>query len=110
MNALDLIAGRGQGPWRKDVVSGRRPPVRHEKPPTVSAAPSCLVARALAEGSNLALDWMWYAGQPTDVAERAYCLARAQWITPSEGQHADGRAPRTGHQTDGRLEVPATRV
>jgi hypothetical protein len=43
---------------------------------------SVLLAQALAEDSNLKLDWLWYAGQLEDAGERHYCLQRALQINP----------------------------
>ena len=43
---------------------------------------SVLLAQALAEGSNLELDWLWYAGQLEDAGERHYCARRAMQINP----------------------------
>jgi hypothetical protein len=43
---------------------------------------SAVLTQALAEDSNLELDWLWYAGQLEDVVERRYCLQRALHINP----------------------------
>jgi len=43
---------------------------------------SVLLAQALAEDSNLELDWLWYAGQLEDAGERHYCTQRALQINP----------------------------
>jgi hypothetical protein len=44
--------------------------------------PSETLRRALDEGSNLVMDWMWYAEQMESDAERRYCLERALYINP----------------------------
>jgi hypothetical protein len=43
---------------------------------------SALLVQAIDEGSNLELDWLWYAKQMNSSAERSYCLARALHINP----------------------------
>ena len=49
---------------------------------TATAQVSVLLAQALAEDSNLELDWLWYAGQLEDTGERHYCVQRALQINP----------------------------
>lgn len=45
-------------------------------------SPSTLLQRAIAENSNILLDWLWYAGQVKNLAERRYCFERALYINP----------------------------
>lgn len=54
------------------------------QPEIVSGATSELFARAVSEGSNRALDWLCYAAQLGDAAERRYCVARALQIDPKD--------------------------
>jgi hypothetical protein len=84
MSINDMIVGRGRtwslgrlGSLIGQVQSVVAPATAL---PSIPANPSGLLAQALAEGSNLALEWEWYATQLTDPAERDYCLARAHWI------------------------------
>ncbi len=56
--------------------------------PQAPVRPSALLAQALEEGSNLELDWIWYAAQLSALDERRYCLERARYINPaSEEAH-----------------------
>jgi hypothetical protein len=47
-----------------------------------SGAMSELFARAVSEGSNSAMDWLYYAAQLRDPGERRYCATRALQIDP----------------------------
>ncbi len=42
-----------------------------------------MFAQALKEDSNVELDWLWYAANMTDLAERRYCIERALAINPN---------------------------
>jgi hypothetical protein len=48
--------------------------------------PSEMLRRALDEGSNMVMDWMWYAQQVESDGERRYCLERALYINPDYPQ------------------------
>jgi hypothetical protein len=41
-----------------------------------------LFAQALRDNSNLELDWLWLATKVLTDGQRAYCLRRAQRISP----------------------------
>jgi hypothetical protein len=84
MSISDMIVGRGRT-WSLGSLGtlfGQGQSVAAPAPalPSIPANPSGLLAQALAEGSNLALEWEWYATQMIDPAEHDYCLARARWI------------------------------
>ena len=45
-------------------------------------SPSDLLARALCDEPNVAMDWLWLYSQVSSVAEQRYCLDRALAIDP----------------------------
>lgn len=45
-------------------------------------AASALLIGAMAEGSNLELEWLWLFTRVTREEERRYCLERARYINP----------------------------
>ena len=56
-----------------------------------------LFTRAICESSNSAMDWLYYAAQLTDAAERRYCMRRALQIDPeSEPVRRELRRLRRG--------------
>ena len=57
-----------------------------------------LFAQALHEESNLELDWLWYAANMTNDAQRRYCLRHALAINPDGelAKHALAQLPPTG--------------
>ncbi len=63
---------RSLGQQRTDTVI--------EATPTMPATMSELFARAMCENSNQAMDWLFYAAQLTDPAERRHCIRRALQI------------------------------
>ncbi len=46
--------------------------------------PSDILKDAIAEDSNLASDWLWYAQQVENDAERRYCFERILYINPND--------------------------
>jgi hypothetical protein len=72
-----LAAGlRGLGQLRvgADVIA---------RPQIVSGVTSEIFARAVSEGSNSAMDWLYYAAQLEAGDERRYCIGKALQIDPS---------------------------
>ena len=59
--------------------------------------PSDLLARALHDEPNIAMDWLWLSSQVPSVAEQRYCLDRALAISPHSEMARSLRAklPRT---------------
>jgi hypothetical protein len=47
-----------------------------------AAGATRLLARAAKENSNLEVDWLWYAANMANDAQRRYCLERALAINP----------------------------
>jgi hypothetical protein len=54
--------------------------------------PGPMLQQAIIEDSNRLLDWLWYADQMTNAAERYYCLERALYINPNDGETLRGIA------------------
>jgi hypothetical protein len=50
--------------------------------PIVPPSPSDLLARALRDDPNIAMDWLWLCSQVSSAAEQRYCLDRALAINP----------------------------
>ena len=44
--------------------------------------PSAFLAQCIRDDSNLEMEWLWAAGQVTDVQEQIYCLRRVLYINP----------------------------
>lgn len=60
-----------------------------------SGAMSEIFSRALTDNSNVAMDWLSYAAQLRDPAERRYCTRKALQIDPeSEVVRAEARRLR----------------
>ncbi|GAB4440789.1 MAG: hypothetical protein OHK0015_37240 [Chloroflexi bacterium OHK40] len=67
--------------------------------PSANATVACseIFARALHQDSNRAMDWLYYAAQISDCAERRYCTDRALQIDPhSPIVRAEARRLRRG--------------
>jgi hypothetical protein len=67
---------RGLGRLRAGATVAEAAPA----PPTQMSE---LFARAVCESSNSAMDWLYYAAQLTNPAERRYCVDRALQIDPA---------------------------
>jgi len=59
--------------------------------------PSDLLARALCDDPNIAMDWSWLSSQVPSVAEQRYCLDRALAIDPHSeiARSLRAKLPRT---------------
>lgn len=57
----------------------------HVRPSLAIGNPSSFLREQIHEDSNHELDWLWAAGQVTDVEEIRYCLERALYINPNSG-------------------------
>lgn len=51
-------------------------------PQNTISDPSDFLAQCLRDDSNLEMEWLWAAGQVTDVQEQVYCLRRVLYINP----------------------------
>lgn len=60
--------------------------------------PSPLLQQAMAENSNILLDWLWYADQVKNLAERRYCFERALYIDPKDLIALNGLTALNDHQ------------
>ncbi|SRR5258707_14903589 len=55
----------------------------HNLPELSGQHHSFLFVLAVRKDSNLAMDWLWLAGQLEDPNERQYCVKRAHYIDPN---------------------------
>ncbi len=51
-------------------------------PDNMPGKSSMLLIEAIRDGSNLEMEWLWFASRMTDMIEREYCLKRALYINP----------------------------